>query len=149
MAEQHIPPAKVGLDKRVLPQRSHLMRMSHDGNAANGSSIASAPVGSGHPHSCASSAREAYVPPSPVARWTNSRNNATAAIAAMLVLLGVDCHAADRHSEVSQNDAVRMRGAFRRRCWTARGSVCGVTQDFARRSVWVWQRKLRFGRGGR
>ena len=49
IAEQHVPPVKVGLDKGTGPfrTRSHLMRSIQDGNAANGSSTTSAPVGSG------------------------------------------------------------------------------------------------------
>jgi hypothetical protein len=35
------------VDHTVLPQRSQVIRMNHDGNARNGSARASVPVGSG------------------------------------------------------------------------------------------------------
>ena len=42
----------VSTRNRSFPHRSHLIRMSHDRNAANGSCIASAPGGSASPKLC-------------------------------------------------------------------------------------------------
>ena len=57
LAQYPVAPRRVALvDLAHLAAASHSMRRNHEGNAANGSPIASAPEGAAHCRSCASGA---------------------------------------------------------------------------------------------
>ena len=76
IAKQHFPPLKVGLDEEPVlpaPVASDAQHSIQDGNAANGSSIASAPVGSGASPQLVQKVSIGWCParsnPPEIARW--------------------------------------------------------------------------------